>query len=291
MRHWSLVAAALVAFSCATTAWTAGPRKTDARIAAEVPAKFRAKGTLLVATAATFAPNEFIRPGGRAVVGMDADLARALAAAMGLRAAFVDVRFDTILPGVAAGRYDLGMSSITVTGTRAKTVDFVTYFSAGTAFYVKANAGPRIKSLADLCGRTVAVVNGTTQARDAQAQTAACRRAGKPDVTVAAFPDHNGAYIALESSNSAVGMADSPVAEYLVQQSRGKLELTGKVYGKAPYGIALPKGSRMAEPILDTLKKLIANGAYGTILTKWGIQSGAITNPQIAAIPQKAPGS
>jgi polar amino acid transport system substrate-binding protein len=252
---------------CAATASGAAPPK--------------ARESLVVATAATYAPNEFVSPKTRAIVGMDPDLARALATVLGLQAMIVNVRFDTILPGLASGRYDVGMSSITDTKAREKTVDFVSYFSTGTSFYVKANAGPKIESLADLCGRTVAVVRGTTQAADADAQNTACRKAGRRDVTIAVFPDHNGAYIALESSDTAVGMADSPVAAYLVKQSHGQLALTGKPYGKAPYGIALPKGTRMAKPVLDALKKLMTDGTYRAILKKWGIQSGAIATPKI----------
>ena len=241
----------------------------------------RAAGTLIVATTATYPPNEFTRPNGHAVVGMDPDLARALAALLGRRMKIVIARFDRILRGVASGEYDLGMSSITDTYARERLVDFVTYYSAGTSFYAKTNAGPKVTSLAQLCGRTVAVVSGTTQFRDAERQTASCRRAGKRDVTVAVFPDHLSAYIALESSNDAVGMADSPVASYIVNQSRGQLVLTGKPYAKAPYGIALPKGSRLTKPVLHALKKLMADGTYRAILKKWGIDSGRITNPEI----------
>jgi polar amino acid transport system substrate-binding protein len=270
----------LFGLAYATTATAGGPLKTDRKVAGEVPAKIRTKGTLVIATAATYAPNEFIPPNGHAFLGMDPDLTRALATVMGLKARFVNVRFDTIVPGVASGKYDLGVSSITDTKARQTIVDFVTYFSAGTAFYIMANGGPAIKSPADLCGRTVAVVAGTTQTADAEAQNTACRKAGKPDVTIAVFPDHNGARIALESSDTAVGMADSPVAAYIVKQSRGQLAMTGKIYRRTPYGIALPKGSEMAKPVLDALKKLIADGTYRTILAKWGNQSGAITTPQ-----------
>ena len=76
-------------------------------------------------------------------------------------------------------------------------------------------------------------------------------------------------------------MADSPVARYLVKRSAGQLELSGKPYNEAPYGIALQKGSRMAKPVLAALKKLMAAGTYRTILTRWGNQKGAITNPQL----------
>jgi polar amino acid transport system substrate-binding protein len=157
----------------------------------------------------------------------------------------------------------------------------VTYLSAGTSFYVKAQGGAAITTLADLCGHKVAVERGTTQADDATAQSAKCRKAGKPAVTVLVFPDQNAANLALSSGRGQVGMADSPVAAYIVKKSSGQFKLSGTPYGTAPYGIAIPKGNGMAQPILDALKELMSNGTYMSILTKWGIQAGAITNPTI----------
>ena len=110
----------------------------NARVAAEVPAAVRSKGTLTVAADATYPPNEFIASNGHTVVGMDADLAKALTRVMGLKAKIVNATFDSIIPGLASHKYDLGMSSFTDTKERQKTVDFVTYFSAGTSFFVKA---------------------------------------------------------------------------------------------------------------------------------------------------------
>jgi polar amino acid transport system substrate-binding protein len=212
---------------------------------------------------------------------MDADLAKALAATMGLKANVVNATFDSIIPGLASNKYDLGMSSFTDTKEREKTVDFVTYFSAGTSFFVKAQGGPTINGLPDLCGHKVAVEKGTTQADDATAQSTKCKAAGKPGVNVLVFPDQNGANLALSSGRADVGMADSPPAAYQVEKSNGQFKLVGEPYGTAPYGIAIPKGNGMAKPVLDGLKALMADRTYMTILKKWGIQDGAITNPVI----------
>ena len=250
-------------------------------VAAEVPAAFKKKGTLVVAADATYAPNEFIASNGKTVVGMDPDLAAALGDVMGLKMKVVNATFDTIIPGLQSHKYDLGMSSFTDTKARQKVVDFVTYFSAGTSFYVAAKGGPAIGSLADLCGHTVAVERGTTQASDAAAQNAACKKAGKPGVRVSVFPDQNAANLALSSGRAQVGMADSPVAAYIVKQSEGRFAVSGKPYATAPYGIAIPKGTGLDKPILDALKVLIKNGTYASILRKWGIEQGAITNPKI----------
>jgi polar amino acid transport system substrate-binding protein len=274
-RAGAALGAAVVAAGLLTAAGQA------ASPASLVPASIKAKGTLTVAADATYAPDEFIASNGKTVVGMDADLAQALGKELGLKVKVVNATFDSIIPGLAAGKYDLGMSSFTDTKARQKVVDFVTYFSAGTSFYVKAQGGPNIGGLADLCGRTVAVEKGTTEQSDATAQDAKCKKAGKSGVTVSAFPDQNEANLAVSSGRAQVGMADSPVAAYQVKQSHGQFKLSGEAYGTAPYGIAIPKGNGMAKPILAAVKALMANGQYKAILAKWGVSSGAISNPVI----------
>ena len=259
---------------------SASPLGRVASIAAQVPAAVRTTGTLTVATDATYAPNEFIGPDGHTVVGLDADLATALGEVLGLRVRLVNATFDTIIPGLVSGKYDLGMSSFTDTRSRQQTVDFVTYFVAGTSFYVKASGGPDVTSLAGVCGHRVAVEKGTTQQADVQAKEAACTSAGKP-VTLEIFNDQNAVNLALSSGRADVAMADSPVAAYQVKQSGGTFRLSGQPYGTAPYGIAIPKNNGMAKPLLAALNQLIADGAYTKILGKWGVRNGAIAHPMI----------
>jgi polar amino acid transport system substrate-binding protein len=253
----------------------------DPAVVALVPAADKSKGTLTVAADASYAPNEFVAPDGKTVEGMDVDLGNALAGVMGLKFKFVNATFATIIPGLSSGKFDVGMSSFTDTKEREKTVDFVTYFSAGTSFYTKAQGGTNISGLSGICGIKVAVEQGTTEQTDAAAQNKKCKSAGKPVATVLVFPDQNGANLALLSGRAQVVMVDTPVADYGVKQGAGKFKLTGATYGTAPYGIALPKGSGLAKPLLAAAKALMANGQYTTILTKWGIQAGAITNPAI----------
>ncbi len=284
------VLAALLAAGCSSGTGTstgttapASPSGKVSSIAAQVPAAVQSKGTLAVAADATYAPNEFIGTDGHTVVGLDADLANALGQVLGLKINMVNATFDTIIPGLVSGKYNLGMSSFTDTKEREQTVDFVTYFSAGTSFYVKSSGGPDITSLAELCGHKVAVEKGTTQQADSQAQAKKCEAAGKPDVTVQIFNDQNAVNLALSSGRADVAMADSPVAAYQVKQSNGAFKLAGQPYGTAPYGIAIPKNSGMAKPVLAALEHLMANGTYMKILDKWGVQSGAISHPAVNA--------
>jgi polar amino acid transport system substrate-binding protein len=254
---------------------------SNAAIAAQVPAKYKSKGTLIVGTEAQYAPNEFIGPDGHTIIGMDADLVSAIAGVMGLKASFVNSTFEAIIPGLAAGRYDLGASSFTDTKEREKTVDFVTYFTAGISFYAKASVNPGVKTVADLCGKAVAVEKGTTEQEEATKQSGKCTKEGKKAVTVLTFPGQNPVNLAIISGRAALGMVDSPVAAYQIKQTGGQLKLVGESYGFAPYGLAIPKHSGLTAPVLAALKALMADGTYTQILAKWGIQSGAITSPKI----------
>jgi polar amino acid transport system substrate-binding protein len=252
-----------------------------AAIEAQVPAAIKSKGTLTVATEAQYAPNEFLAPDGKTIIGMDPDLVTALGEVMGLKVKFVNADFEAIIPGLAAGRYDLGASSFTDTKERQKTVDFVTYYSAGISFYTKSSANPGVEEVKDLCGKTVAVEKGTVEQEEAEKQGKACAKEGGKSVTVLSFPGQNAVNLAVVSGRAELGMADSPVVDYQVKQSGGQFKLTGKSYEFAPYGLAIPKSSGMAQPTLAALKELIANGKYKAILEKWGIQSGAISEPKI----------
>ncbi len=274
-----------------STTLTATPNinvSPDQKVVAELPSSVKSSGTLTVAADATYAPNEFIAEDGHTVIGMDADLAKAIAQVMGLQADVKNATFESIIPGLAANKYDLGMSSFTITKEREKTVDFVSYAIAGTSFFVKADGGPDIQSLADLCGQTVAAERGTTQAADATAQNKKCTGAGDPGVTVQVFPDQNAANLALSSGRADVVMADSPPAAYAVEKSNGQFKLTGKQYGTALYGIAMPKNSGLAKPVQGALKAVMADGAYDQIFSYWGlVKKGpagcpcTITNPEI----------
>src|SRR6476660_674626 len=228
-----------------TAAATTPTPSVNASIAAQVPAAIKEKGTLTVASEAEYAPNEFIAPDGHTVIGMDPDLVKALAAVMGLKAQVVNSTFEAIIPGLAAGRYDIGASSFTDTKEREKTVDFVTYLSVGQAFLTKANGGPKPNTLADLCGHKVSVEKGTVELEEAEKQYKKCKAAGKP-ITLLIFPGQNDANLALSSGRAEIDYADSPIIAYQVRKL-GVSVRASPTFGAAPYGIALPKSNGMAK--------------------------------------------
>jgi polar amino acid transport system substrate-binding protein len=246
----------------------------DSAAAAKLPSALKSAGTVKVATDASYAPNEFFASDNKTIQGMDVDLGEAIGKVLGLKFQFVNVSFDSIIPNLGS-RYDVGMSSFTDNKEREKVVDMVDYFSAGTSFIAKKGSSLNPTSVADLCGKTAAVEKGTTQLDDLNAQKKKCK------LTILAFPDQNGANLALQSGRADVVMADSPVAAYAAKQSNGAFTLVGQAYGTAPYGIAVPKDSAhagLADAISMALADLDKSGTYQQILQKWGVQAGAVTS-------------
>ena len=252
----------------------------DATLAAEVPSSLRSKGSVSVASDATYPPMESITPGTTTIVGADPDLGQAIGTVLGIPFQFQNVTFNKILLGLQGGQYDLGMSAFTDEKSREQTVDFVDYFKAGTSFVVPAGSTLNLTTLDQICGLTVAVESGTTEQSDAQSQSKKCTSAGNKAVTILAFPAQTQANLALAAGRAQAMMADTPVAAYQVELSNGKFTLGG-AYGVAPYGIAIPKNTDMVKPIQDAVNKLIQTGVYAKILQKWGLQSGAISSATV----------
>lgn len=282
----SLVALALAAVACGAKSSTSATTTTVAKVATDpaaaalVPAGIKARGVLTVALDASYPPDELIAPDGRTITGMDADLATAIGQVLGLRVEPVNATFDTIIPGLQSGKFDMGASSFTDTKEREKVVDFVTYFTSSEGFYISASNTATFDGLGSLCGHSVAVESGTTEADDAMAQVKACQDAGRPADNVLVFQDQNAGNLAVSTGRAEVGFSDSQVAKYVVDQSKGQFKLTGKPFNPSVYGIAVPKNG-VAQAVLAAVKDLIGDGTYLKILTKWGIQDGAIASPVI----------
>ena len=285
----AVTAAAALALAACSSSSSGGAAATpgsstassaDAALSAKVPAKIKTAGAANVATDASYAPNEFFATDNTTLQGMDIDLGHAIGDVLGVKFNFVNASFDTIIPSLGT-RYDLSMSSFTDNLARQQKVDMVTYFSAGTTFLVKKGSNSDLTSLDALCGKHAAAEKGTTQLDDLTAQTKKCTDGGKAAIDIQAYPDQNGANLALNSGRADVVLADSPVNAYAAKQSNGAFEVVGSAYGTAPYGIPVPKGAEyagFADAIKGALEKLNTDGTYASILKKWGVEQGAITN-------------
>lgn len=277
---------ALALSGCTSNTDTEGPATSSTAASAEkvesiantVPEKIKASGKLVVGVNVPYPPNEFKDPDGK-IVGFDVDLMDAIAKTLGLTPEYKESDFEKIIPSIESGTYDVGMSSFTDTKEREETVDFVTYFAAGTLWAQKAGAGITPDNA---CGRKVAVQSTTVQeTKELPARSKKCVDEGKAPIEIIKFDEQDAATNAVMLGQAEAVSADLPVIIWAIKQSDGKLEQSGEMFDSSPYGWPVAKGSPLAQSLLQALQHVMETGAYEQIAKNWGVESGMIDKPVI----------
>ena len=142
-----------------TTGYDVSGVTKDDDIAAMLPESVTKDGKLTVGMDTSYAPAEFLAEDGKTPVGFDVDIAKALANMFGLEVVPQTSNFDSIIPSIGT-KYDIGISSFTITPERMEAVDFVSIFKAGSTWVVK-KGNPNKVATSDLCGLKIAVQTGT----------------------------------------------------------------------------------------------------------------------------------
>ena len=248
--------------------------------AALVPQKIKDKGEIAFAHDATYPPFEYFDTDNTTMIGFDVELADAVAGKLGLKAKHVNTGFDTILAGLGSGKFDAGMSAFTVTPERSKSVDFVVYFSGGTAVAVP-KGNPKKLSLDDLslCGQKVSAQKGSIQGLNQMpALSKKCKAAGMPELTITLYPSQNDANLALTSGRVDAIAADSVSLAYQGKLANGTFELApGADFEPADGGIALAKNSPLTPAVAQAVKELSDDGTLQKLGVKWSLPAQVFT--------------
>ncbi|MPZ26071.1 MAG: transporter substrate-binding domain-containing protein [Micromonosporaceae bacterium] len=251
----------------------------DPALADLVPDSIKSDGTIAVGVDATYPPNESLDVDGETVVGWDVDLFDAVAGKLGLGTEWVPAPFGNIIPGIQSGQYEVGVSSFTINDERKAETNMVSYFNAGTQW--AAPAGEPVDP-DNACGLRVAVQRDTIQVDDLTARSDTCTDAGEDEITIEQFQSQEQATASVVSGQNDAMLADSPVCAYAVLQTDGELELAGDIYDAAPYGYVVNQAeTQFAEALREAVAAVIADGSYTSILTEWGVEDGAITDPAV----------
>ena len=247
-----IVLSALMLLSCLTACGASGKTLADIQKA----------GKLTIATSPDFPPFEYLAEDG-SVVGIEIDILNLVCAELGVELDIQQMDFDSVLPGVQTGKYDLGASGISVTPEREENTLFtVPYCLAAQAIVVLKDSPITCK--ADLEGKSVAVQTGTTAEEF-------CMGAG---YTVNAYTANTDAQQALLSGKVDAWVIDDLTAADMVKLYNADNGETLVVLPEAmttePYAFAFMKGSEdLAGPINEVLNKLLNDGTIAEIFAKY----------------------
>lgn len=244
----------------ATTAADKADDKTDA---AETSAESKEAeagatgGKLIMATNAEFPPYEFHDNG--QIVGIDAEIAAAIAEKLGMELQIEDMAFDSIIPAVQSGKADIGAAGLTVNEDRLKNIDFTdTYAEAAQVIIVKEDS--QIASPDDLTGKKIGVQLGTTG--DIYAD----------DIEDAEVERYNKGMEAVQSllqDKIDAVIIDREPAKVFVKENEG-LKILDEAFTEEEYAIAVKKGNtELVEKINVALKELKESGELQKIVDKY----------------------
>ena len=214
-------------------------------------------GKLVIATSPDFPPFENLENG--EVVGIEIDIMNLICDQMGVDLVIEQMDFESVIPGIQAGKFDSGVSGITVTEDRKKNVDFSDpYFLASQAIVVTPDSAITCK--ADLTGKKISVQTGTTAEEY-------CMDEG---YEVLAFTANNDAASALTSGKVDAWVVDNEVAVALAAEQG--LVVLDEAMTSEPYAFAFPKGSdTLVAEFNKILNQLITDGTIKGIFDQYGV--------------------
>ncbi|MFE3200573.1 bifunctional serine/threonine-protein kinase/transporter substrate-binding domain-containing protein [Embleya sp. NPDC059237] len=253
---------------------TGGQSSAPAPLAHLLPEPYRSGRPLLVGVDAAYPPNEFVDTDGRSVVGMSADLIRAIGQLLGATPKLENTKFDALISSLVERRVDLVVSSMFDTRERLNMVDFVDYFTAGSVLLVRKGNPRGIRTLADLCGAKVAVQRGAIQEDMVARATTRCGPGASSPIKLDGI---EAAAKQIAEGGADVGVFDLPVAVNGARTSGGVLEVVGEQIEPLPYGIALRKSdTALRDAVRQALERLLQTGEYRAILDRWQLGAGAV---------------
>ena len=224
--------------------------------------KLEKAGKLVVATSPDFPPFESLSGDGK-VEGIEIDILNLVCEELGVELEIQQMDFDSVLPGVQSGKFDMGVSGISVTEKRQKNVLFTDPYCLAAQAIVVVEGSP-IKSKADLTGKTVSVQTGTTA-------ESFCMENG---YTVSSFAANNDAQSAVLQGKVDAWVIDDLTAAEMVKaynaQGGDQLVILSEAMTTEPYAFAMAFGSEdTVEKINGILGKLGADGTIAAIFEKY----------------------
>lgn len=220
-------------------------------------------GTLTMATNAEFPPYEY--KDGETIIGIDAEVAKLIADKLGLKLEIADVDFDSIIPGVQTGKYDMGMAGMTVTDERKQKVNFSDSYAKGIQVII-VKEGSDIKSKDDLEGKKIGTQQGTTgyiYASDTP------ENGGYGEENVIGYASGAVAVEALKSGKVDCVIIDNEPAKAYVAANSG-LKILDTEFTNEDYAICFSKKNpELQKKVNDALNELKASGEFQKVVDKY----------------------
>lgn len=229
--------------------------------AADLLDEAKQRGTLRIGLEGTFPPFNSKAPSGE-LVGYDVDIARTVAAKLGLKPEFVTTEWSGIIAGLQAGKFDVIVNQVGVTDKRKEVLDFSPAYTYSAAQLIQRKDDTRnFKSLDDLKGKKLGVGLGTNYMDMAKSV---------PGIDVKTYPGAPEYLRDLAAGRLDAALNDRLMLAYLLKNSQLPLRTGATLEAGQPSAIPFKKGNpKFAKAIDDAMTQLEADGTFTKISDKW----------------------
>jgi polar amino acid transport system substrate-binding protein len=209
------------------------------------------------------------------IVGLDADVARAAFACIGVPFEIKTGSWSGLLPSVIAGQSDVMWSNLYYTPARAEQVDFVTYRLAATLGLVRKGNPKNIRSLDDACGVRAAAGLGTVEEAMFRGLSDKCTAAGKPALEIVTYPDRPTGIRMLLNDRADLMMGDAGGGAWTIKLNPNDLESGYVIVTDYKVGPGINKSMpELRQAIFDAMQLLEADGTQKTLMAKYDVDPG-----------------
>jgi polar amino acid transport system substrate-binding protein len=223
-------------------------------------------GKLVAATNATIPPYQFVDQTGK-LQGLRIELGEEIAKRLGVRMEWVNVGFETHIPGLQGGRWDASVTGMFFTPERAKILYMIPYELQAVSISVGKGNPLKIGAPRDLAGKRVAVEIGGYEFRQISRINDEQKAAGLPAMEIRTFSTFADAYQALRAGQVEAVVSVDVTAKFY--QDRGEFERAVSGLAGSPATLAF-RSKDVAAAVLRVLNEMRRDGSYDRLLDKWG---------------------
>ncbi len=262
--------------------------KPDPAAVKLLPAAVKKQGYISDAMQLAYPPTSFLSASEQPE-GWNVDIARLLAAKLGLKLKIDNVPFDSIIAGITGGRYDFTTTDMSATTARLKVLDMINYWNAGSSLGTRAGNPQHLNiNNTSICGKSIAVMTGSTQQQlYIPYLQQKCKAAHKTALNAVILPDVNTALTQLASGRIEGIFYDTDSLAWAARQASRTFTLTQpqfkkpKKFGIDLVAIGLPKHSKLTKPMQLAMQSIMNSPLYRKALDRWGLGGGAIKKATI----------
>lgn len=248
---------------------------TLAAQAQAVPERIKTAGKLVIATMPNYPPISFKDPATNQLSGFDIDLGEAIGKELGVKVEWQEIAFAQMLPSLQTGRVDTVLAGMSDLPARREQVDFVDYMVSGAQFYTVTPFKDQVKSVEDLCGKSVGASRSTNWPRQiGEWSEANCVAKGKPAITVVGTEGSADARTQLKTQRLQGGVQGSETMGHFQKLEPNTYIPLGKPFTRSLSGMPFSKtaeGTQLRDAVKGAIDRLQANGGYDALIAKYGL--------------------